>query len=225
VSYLGSKAASGACEAIIALMPQHDTYIETHLGTGAVMLRKPLAARSIGIDLDPAMVDAFPIEHSCERLSCRAEAYLADFDYAGSGRVFIYADPPYVLATRTSRNRYKFDYVDQDHEALAEVLHAVPAAVAISGYVSSLYERLYASWRRVQFQVMTRGGPRTECVWMNYDAGNVVLSNYVGQNFTDRQRIKRKVARWEAKFGALPQHERDAVFAALLRSRIDGSVC
>lgn len=217
MGYLGSKAASGAREAIISLMPPHDTYIESHLGTGAVMLAKPAAARSIGVDLDPAMVDAFPIEHSAERLCCRAEAFLAGFDYAGSGRVFIYADPPYVLSTRTSRHRYRYDYVDRDHESLAQVLRSVPAAVAVSGYASELYERLYAGWRRVSFQVMTRGGPRTECVWMNYPPGDTVISGYAGSGFTDRQRIKRKVARWQSKFAMLPAHERSAILAALLQ--------
>lgn len=41
MSYLGSKAGSGVYQKIIAEMPPHDTYIETHLGGGAVMLRKP----------------------------------------------------------------------------------------------------------------------------------------------------------------------------------------
>lgn len=44
MSYLGSKAASGVYQKIIAEMPPHDTYIETHLGGGAVMLRKPRRA-------------------------------------------------------------------------------------------------------------------------------------------------------------------------------------
>lgn len=52
MSYLGSKAASGVYQKIIAEMPPHDTYIETHLGSGAVMFHKPLAARTIGIDVD-----------------------------------------------------------------------------------------------------------------------------------------------------------------------------
>ncbi len=58
MSYLGSKAASGVYQKIIAEMPPHDTYIETHLGGGAVMLRKPLAMCNIGIDVDPEMVGA-----------------------------------------------------------------------------------------------------------------------------------------------------------------------
>ena len=38
-NYFGSKATSGLCQPIIALMPPHDTYIETHLsgcGAGAI---------------------------------------------------------------------------------------------------------------------------------------------------------------------------------------------
>jgi hypothetical protein len=34
-NYFGSKATSGLCQPIIAMMPPHDTYIETHLGRGA----------------------------------------------------------------------------------------------------------------------------------------------------------------------------------------------
>ncbi len=47
-SYFGSKATSGLCQPIIALMPPHDTYIETHLGGGAIMKRKPPALHNIG---------------------------------------------------------------------------------------------------------------------------------------------------------------------------------
>ena len=53
MSYLGSKAASGVYQKIIAEMPPHDVYIETHLGGGAIMLRKPPAKVNWGIDIDP----------------------------------------------------------------------------------------------------------------------------------------------------------------------------
>ena len=58
-SYFGSKATSGLCQPIIALMPPHDTYIETHLGGGAIMKRKPPALHNIGIDLNPRALAAF----------------------------------------------------------------------------------------------------------------------------------------------------------------------
>lgn len=52
MKYLGAKSGSGVYQAIVAQMPPHDTYIETHLGSGAVMRAKPPAARSIGVEID-----------------------------------------------------------------------------------------------------------------------------------------------------------------------------
>ena len=46
MGYFGSKATSGLCQPLIAMMPPHDTYIETHLGGGAIMKRKPPALNS-----------------------------------------------------------------------------------------------------------------------------------------------------------------------------------
>jgi hypothetical protein len=51
-SYFGSKATSGLCQAIIGLMPCHDTDIETHFGGGAILRRKPQARHTIAIDGD-----------------------------------------------------------------------------------------------------------------------------------------------------------------------------
>ena len=41
MGYFGSKATSGLCQAIIAMMPPHDTYIETHLGGFRFMIAPP----------------------------------------------------------------------------------------------------------------------------------------------------------------------------------------
>ncbi len=52
MSYLGSKAASGVYQKIIAEMPPHDTYIETYLGGGVEILRKPYTRVSRWIKKD-----------------------------------------------------------------------------------------------------------------------------------------------------------------------------
>ena len=64
MGYFGSKATSGLCQPLIAMMPPHDTYIETHLGGGAIMRRKPAALRNIGIDRDARALDAFEFAFS-----------------------------------------------------------------------------------------------------------------------------------------------------------------
>jgi len=212
--YLGSKAASGAYQGIIALMPPHDTYIETHLGSGAVMLRKPPAMQSYGIDIDSESIRTSSLEH-CTLICADAVDFLMHFDFSSAGRVLVYSDPPYVLSTR-GKARYRFDYTDADHCRLVECLKKVPAAVLLSGYPSKLYDRLLSEWNSISFQVMTRGGVRTECLWFNYDPYSLHWSTFAGKNFIDRQRIKRKAERWAQKYRGLSTHERIAVLSQLL---------
>lgn len=227
MGYLGSKAASGAYQAIISQMPPHDTYIETHLGGGAIMLRKPPAARTIGWDIDPETVEAFCQGNPCfldtqaERLMIEvgdAVELLRVVPFEEYGRTLLYVDPPYLPETRTSRARYRHEYSEDDHRKLIAMLCAVPANVMISGYPSALYDELLTGWRSIQFQVMTRGGPRTEQLWMNFDEGTAYSGAFAGKNYTDRQRIKRKVERWLNNYRQLPPQEQTAILAELIAS-------
>jgi len=217
-NYMGAKSATGAAQAIIAQMPPHDTYIETHLGTGAIMHAKPQAARSIAIDIDAQTLEDFPPPEYAEIECGDAIKFLESFDWSDAGRSLVYADPPYLHSTRRSSKRYRHDYEDGDHLELLGLLRTIPADVIISGYPSELYDRLLGDWRCVRFQVMTRGGPRTECIWMNFEAGDVQWARFAGSNFTDRQRIKRKAARWQKNYMKAPAGERLAILAALLET-------
>ena len=220
---MGSKWASGAFQAIIAQMPPHDCYIETHLGSGAVMLRKPCAVRSIAVEIDGVVLRQFGKAAgaagvpSPELYQMDCVTFLKGFDFEKSGRTLIYADPPYLHSTRSSRKRYRYEYGEADHVGLIEVLRSVPAFVMISGYPSPLYDELLGDWRTFEFQAMTRGGPRTEKLWMNFESKASHWGTFAGRSFTDRQRIKRKAQRWASKYGALPPGERVAILAALLQ--------
>ena len=124
----GSKATSGLCQPIIAVMPPHDTYIETHLGGGAIMKRKPPALCNIGIDLNPRALADFDCDYPVQLIQDCAHRFLAEYDY--QGRELIYCDPPYLLHTRTSKRRYRFDYREQDHIELLSLLRG-PSGVSI----------------------------------------------------------------------------------------------
>lgn len=213
---MGAKSGAGVYQAIIATMPPHDTYIEAFAGSAAVFRRKPKAPRSILIELDRRALPALR-RLPAEVIHGDATSTLAGFDYAAAGRVLVYLDPPYVLAKRGAK-RYRHDFTDADHEKLAKVAKAIPGAVIISGYPSPLYDRLYAGWRTHEFQAMTRRGVRTEILWMNFPAGKVQWASFAGRDYTQRQQIKRKAARWAAKFAAMPEPERLAVLAALMEA-------
>jgi DNA adenine methylase len=96
----------------------------------------------------------------------------------------IYADPPYLAETRRSARATVADYgVDmgdeERHRRLAEVLHATPATVILSGYPSPLYEDLYGDWWRREIHVRVHAsnsvnaerGERVEVLWANRDLG------------------------------------------------------
>ena len=214
MGYFGSKATSGLCQAIIAMMPPHDTYIESHLGGGAIMKRKPPALRNIGIDLDPQAIASFKCGYPVELITGCANGFLADYDYQGSE--LIYSDPPYLMRSRSSGRRYRFDYDEQDHVELLELLKRLPCRVMVSGYPSALYDELLVGWRSVELQVMNQSGVRTEKLWFNFTVDRLHWASCAGRNFTHRQQIKRKAANWARRYEALPRAERLAVLAAMM---------
>jgi site-specific DNA-adenine methylase len=213
-AYFGSKATSGLCQPIIALMPPHDTYIETHLGGGAIMRRKPPALRNIGIDLNRRALEKFHCDYPVELVEGCAHRFLAGFEYRG--RELVYCDPPYLQQTRSSVRRYRFDYEEDDHRDLVRLLKQLPCQVILSGYPSALYDEWLAGWQSLTLQVMNQGGVRTEKLWFNFRPDQVHWARYTGKNFTDRQRIKRKAENWGRRYRELPAGERLAVLAAVM---------
>jgi DNA adenine methylase len=129
----------------------------------------------------------------------------------------VYCDPPYLRSTRaTKSDLYKFEMTDAQHRELLHVLKALPCRVIISGYSSTLYAKELKGWNATAFQAATRGKPAAEWVWFNYDKP-VELHDYryLGDDFREREQIKRMQRRWVAKLGAMPILKRQALLAAI----------
>lgn len=205
--YPGGK---GKCyQRLINLMPPHQTYIETHLGAGAVMRHKKLAKRNIGVDLDPAVHDAWAdqAQEGLELVQGDASSYLSSFSYEGNE--LIYADPPYLTETRRRPKIYRFEYDHAQHELLLKILRGVPCNVMISGYDSPLYNQMLHGWRKISFMAKTHVDLREECVWMNYAAPQELHdSRYLGDTFRERQTIARRQSRLRDRVSAMDPVER-----------------
>lgn len=85
-----------------------------------------------------------------------------------------YVDPPYVHSTRALRTRapaYRHEMTDADHEALASSLIGLRGMVVLSGYRCGLYDRLYATWHRVDVAAHADGAKaRVESLWLSPNA-------------------------------------------------------
>ena len=213
-AWYGSKAATGLSQAIVSMCPPHHTYLETHLGGGAIMKRKPPAQRSIGIDLNRRSIEGFRCDHDVELVHGCCHRFLSGFDF--DGRELVYCDPPYVQSTRKSERRYRFDYTDDDHVALLGILKSLPCQVMVSGYPSALYDAHLAGWRSLEVQVNNQSCVVTEKLWFNFEPDRVHWASLAGRDFTHRQTVKRKAASWGRRYEAMPRAERLAVLAAIM---------
>ena len=212
----GSKATAGLCQAIIAMMPPHNVYVESHLGTGAIMKRKPPAMRNIGIDRDWRSIEGFRADHPVELVHGCCHRFLSTFE--ADENTLVYADPPYLASTRKApdRYRYRYDYEEQDHRELIGILRSWPGPVMLSGYPSRLYDECLGDWHSLSMQVMNHAGVVTEKVWYNFEPGRLHWHRLAGRNSTDRQRIKRRAETWSRRYREMGSAERLAVLSGIM---------
>ena len=204
---------------ILSRMPEHTHYLEMFLGMGAVLRHKRPVRLSVAFERDQERIalfqTAFPyLDCSIvctDALSCPLRV---------SPGWLVYADPPYVLSTR-SRAYYRYEMTDSQHVQLIERLTAfvdAGADVMLSGYPSQLYDaHVPSSWSVTEFSTATRAGSAREILWTSFDPVTTPKADYtrVGSNFTDRQRIKRKVTRWTSNLQAMAPDERGAILDAI----------
>jgi DNA adenine methylase len=136
---------------------------------------------------------------------------------AFTARDLVYCDPPYLMETRKGRKLYEYELSDVDHRRLLRCIRKLPCMVMISGYWSSLYARMLEGWNSISFEAMTRGGhTATEWLWFNF-APPLELHDYryLGENFRERERIKRKRLRWAARLERMPVLEKQSLLWAM----------
>lgn len=218
--YPGGKGGAGVYQTIINHFPPHRVYIEPFVGGGNIFERKAPAASSILADLDPAVVDHW--RQACidrpdvEVLHADALELLSSRAWVGDE--LVYLDPPYHPETRRRLGLYRCELSAADHVRLLDIVAGIPVPVALSGYRHALYDEAAGrlGWRRVDFVAQTRRGPAVESLWLNFPAPSTIADfSYAGRDYRERERIKRKAARFVAKWDKLPELERGAIVQAM----------
>ena len=129
----------------------------------------------------------------------------------------IYCDPPYLMSTRSGRRIYEHEFSSSQHRRLLRCLPDLRCMVMISGYWSEMYAEALQGWSSIQFEAMTRGGhTATEWLWFNFPAPIELHDyRYLGRDFRERERIKRKKQRWAARLARMPDLEMQSLFSAM----------
>jgi hypothetical protein len=214
--------------------------MQPFLGGGAILRLKQPAALNIGIDLDAAAIARMrewarrrPTPKNAMLATPRPPSpnpaitdrqfrfqrgdgisFLKSYPFTGSE--LVYCDPPYMMETRT-RSLYRFEMTDAQHFELLRMLQSLPCRVMISGYFTKLYHLELTSWNVARFEAMTRGGhTATEFLWFNFPAPVALHDySYLGSNFRERERIKRKKLRWVKRLERMPALEKQCLLQAI----------
>jgi len=219
-NYPGGKNGSGTYQKIINQMPPHLTFVEMCCGSAAITALKKPAAVNWCVDIDARAVAAASVRLCDVRgltVVCDdAISFLQSHVWLNpKGGELVYADPPYLGETRSYKKAiYRNEMMDEDnHLRLLTVLKSLPCKVMISGYWSELYERQLDGWRSISFEAVTRGGwMATEFVWMNFSEPLELHDyRYLGENYRERERIKRLQSRWSRRLASMPRLERLAL--------------
>ena len=228
MTYTGGKNGAGVYQTIINQMPPHRIYVEAFLGSGAILRNKrPARVASIGIDRDDDVIrDFYPRDIPGLELRCAnaLEWMTLDTHSLPNPDTLLYLDPPYLMETRSSQRRYyRYELSNDDHIWLLHIIRELPCLVVLSGYYSDLYANALTGWRTLQYPSRTRGGKiATEWLWMNYpEPFELHDYHFLGENFRERERIKRKKARWLGKLQRMSSLERYAVLDAIQITKWD----
>jgi hypothetical protein len=219
--YPGAKGASGLVQTIINQIPPHDTLIECFAGS-AVLGRKIKAATStIVVDVDAAVCKALKTFPELTVINGDAISFLRSFPW--KGKEVVYCDPPYLFSARSCQRRYyQHEFGEPgEHERLIYTLKSLPCYVILSGYWSELYGRLLKDWRTIAFDTVThRGKKATEWLWLNFpEPFDLHDYRFLGKDYRERERIKKRKRRWRDKLGKMGRLERFAILEAVNEAR------
>nr|WP_294860210.1 DNA adenine methylase [uncultured Fluviicola sp.] len=229
-SFTGAKSGSGVAEFIINHVPDGGWFFEGFGGKGTISkILENSGASFTGIycfEINPKTFHTHTKEDysigfwNCDSIKWINQAI--DRGEIDESDCF-YFDPPYRMESRTHQRKYygKFDWEDPEHKRffqLIERLNKIGAMVLVSHYPDPVYDEQFKSWNKEDFRTWVRTRSVTERLYWNFDLNEHRLATtaFLGKNFTDRQRIKRKVERMTEKINALPRHERQAIVESLL---------
>ena len=227
--YPGNKGSDGVYQRIINEIPPHKKYVELFLGSGQVLRHKlPAVYGSVGVEIDTETIQSQEWEMLTQYYNlvvvprCSIE-WLEQFSKGITSDTFIYADPPYPLSSRRDlKDLYRHEMTDKQHIEFLTLAKKTGCSIAISTYENELYSKMLKDWRCIKYKVATRAGVATESLYMNYDEPKQLHDyRYLGKDFIDRQRIKRKIKRHIDKLLALPALERSAICHAIETGIID----
>ncbi|MBN8787694.1 MAG: DNA adenine methylase, partial [Terrimonas sp.] len=184
--YPGSKMAMGAYQAIINQIPKCKVFIELFAGSAAVSSKLSMSPGFIVVlnDID------YEISYSLLS-SVPSGITVFNKDYRDIIKAFdcledvvFFADPPYEMSVRSSQRKYyRHDFEMSVILDFISSMRSVNNKVIVTHYPCELYDNSFETWRKVDYESMTRGGLRLERMYLNFEMSVLQCCDYVGNDY------------------------------------------
>lgn len=219
--YTGSKAIDGVIQKLISLIPPHRELIECCGGSGGLTwnIRQSRVHYIIEADIVQANVLKNYFRGIAEVVEGDMFKVLPELLKKCENPV-IYFDPPYLKATRGSqKDLYKVEWNEVDHENLLYMVTKIERPVIINHPRCEAYEYVLNDWYKHEYQYMTRGGLKNDCIWYNFPQPTKLHDyRFIGKDNTKRKMIKRKRHSLVRKISELGELERNGLFEELRKN-------
>lgn len=231
-TYPGGKSGESVYQAIINQIPPIKVMVSLFAGNGGVERRLDMKGGLLILnDLDKEVYRRYVAIQTALPPTVQMVAY----NYNGltmmehyttirnrrARQTLLFADPPYLFDSRSSQRdiyNHEWDY-DTHANFLKLALKASDRGykVAITHPSHLLYENRIGHWRKVDFESVTRAGKKfRDTLWLNYDCPMELQDySYLGDDYRDRENIKRLVRRNIKRIMTMPVLQRNKLLYEL----------
>jgi DNA adenine methylase len=218
-TYPGRKGASGQWQKIVSSIPKCKTFVECMCGSAYIAsIVAKTGCKVVINDIDRSVIDKHNYAAGKNIIKMNQDYAICVAANKNQPDPVFFFDPPYMKETRSYQGDiYNYEWDTAAHQRFLYFVQRLKFPVMISHYPCDIYDFTLKKWRRIIYKAMTRAGVRDECLYMNFEQP-ILLQCYkhVGKNFTDRQRIKRKVDSLIGKLRRENDQERAAILSAVI---------
>lgn len=219
--YVGNKDFSNVIHFLINRLPKSNNYYSLFFGSGGLEQSDyTREAFFVCAEKDPDCKDYLFSSTAIIKYNCYKKLIE---DNVFTAEDFIFADPPYIFSTRNSGSKYyKFEFDSRSHIEFLNYMISLNCKIMITHPECDLYNENLKGWSKEPFEYRGRNSWIKDCVYTNYNQSDIELLNFdaLGEDFTDRQRIKRQRKNIVNKFINLDPLIRKAVIRDLKKEGI-----
>lgn len=235
-NYPGSKGSEGVTHKIINNIPYTTFFVEGFAGSAKISfalaqqniegLRIVLYEKSENVcrQLEKILLRRMTVS-KVDTIKHLRTLFITNGIQLFGGQVFFF-DPPYHFQNRKGKRKlYDHEWNDDQHIEFISFIteffsyqdidrvYGDQIFCMITHPRCELYEKALAGWHTIDIQYQTRGGIMNDTIWMNYDIAQLKLlcTDYIGDNFTERQNFNRKKKRWVNRLNEMNIHERQSM--------------